>query len=210
MEKELKNRIENKKNDDQNFKFAQFKINPIAYLYMFINIIVVIGAAITFILFRRSPNVFFEISLLSSIFNFLAIFLLAIFLFFETRNILAKKFHINHKWYKFFIGSIILFAIMCSFSTIICWLWPLEEWKVNLNLIITMIVSIICIGLYWYARFHIDKDIFQRMHGCINQNDSDKLTNYKGKNEIKNKSNVNKVKSMQNDPNNIRKKDAKK
>ncbi len=73
-----------------------------------------------------------------------------------------------------------------------------------------MIVSIICIGLYWYARFHIDKDIFQRMHGCINQNDSDKLTNYKGKNEIKNKSNVNKVKSMQNDPNNIRKKDAKK
>lgn len=211
MEKELKNKIENKKNEDQNFKFSQFKINPIAYLYMCINVIVVIGAAITFIFFHKSDKKPDEIkiNLISLIFNFLAIFLLAIFLFFETRNILAKKFHINHKWYKFFIASVILFAIMCSFSTIICNWLPLKEWKINLNLIITMTVSLICIGLYWYARFHIDKDIFQRMHGCLNQSNSSKLTNCKSKDEIKNKTNINETKSLQNSTS-IRKKDGKK
>lgn len=157
-----KQEIDKRVNDD--FNSSKFKISPIAYLYMFINVLCVLGATISLILFFKQPENDF-IKYFPIITNLISLIILLVFLYFETKVIIPKKFHVNPKWYKFFMASVASFGLMTIFSILFIYLANLNKLIIILHLAILMAWSLINIGLYWYARFHIDQDIYRRQHG---------------------------------------------
>ena len=140
------------------------------YIYLACNILVVLGAAISWIVYEWGSNDKCYIPTL--VCNLVSLGGFVVFMIFEAKDIKLKMFHTKKKWIHFIIaGACVYAAIIIMTSLIVA--FPVV--KTGNNLPLTLIcsfavsggISLVDIGLYRYGRFHIDKDIFARKHGVI-------------------------------------------
>ena len=158
----MKNNQENKSKETRIEK-PKFQTSYTYYIFLLCNFIVMLGLTICLIF---TKNAIQDFKLPVVICNIIALFVFAVFLYLESRIILPYRFHINHKWYCWFIASSIIFALILIASTVIVCLpvrWAMG-WAIGL-LCGCVVVSLIVVGIYRYGRFHIDKEIFQRKNG---------------------------------------------
>lgn len=160
---------------NEDFKKDSFKTNWTWYLFLLSCIIIVIGTTISLIIFYTllngsitKDNLQWKLSTI--ICNILGLIIIAIFAYFEFKNFKVQKFHTQFKWFKFIISSLFLYSSIIIITCIILIVVPdgyikVYLWAPILNLVISMIFSLIAVGLYRYGRFHIDKDIYMRRHG---------------------------------------------
>ena len=158
-DKEIKERL------SEDVSREKFKVSYTYYIFLLCNFLVMLGLTISLIFtVNNNPGQDFHLPVI--ICNVIALAILVVFLYLESRIIIPYKFHINHKWYYFFLASVILFGLILIISTIIVYLpvvWS-KYWGIGV-LVGSMVLSFVCMGLYRYARFHIDKDIYLRKHG---------------------------------------------
>ena len=149
----------------EDIRREKFRVSYTYYIFLLCNFLVMLGLTISLIFtFKNNPDQNFQLPVI--ICNVMALAILVVFLYLETKIIIPYKFHINHKWYRFFLASLVIFGIVLIASTIIVYLpivWNIY-WSIAL-LVCSMLISFVCMGLYRYARFHIDKDIYLRKHG---------------------------------------------
>ena len=160
----MKNKPENK-NEETKIEKPTFKTSYTYYIFLLCNFAVMLGLAICWI-FTKNQNPDFDFKLPVIICDIIALFIFTAFLYLESRIILPYRFHINHKWYGWFITSIVIFAIILITSTVVVCLpvgWTMV-WAIGL-FSCCVVVSLISVGIYRYGRFHIDKEIFQRKNG---------------------------------------------
>ena len=153
------------KNKDIKIEKPKFQTSYTYYIFLLCNFIAMLGLAICLI-FTKNNNPDFNFKLPVVICNIVALFIYAVFLYLESRIILPYRFHINHKWYGWFIASTVIFAAILIASTVIVCLpvnWSMS-WAIGL-FSGCVAVSLVDIGIYRYGRFHIDKEIFQRKNG---------------------------------------------
>lgn len=143
----------------------KFRVSYTYYIFLLCNFLVMLGVTISLIFtVNNNPDQDFHLPVI--ICNVISLAILVVFLYLESRTIIPYKYHINHKWYRFFLASMIIFGIILIVSTIIVYLpivWN-KYWSIGV-LVGSMLISFVCMGLYRYARFHIDKDIYLRRHG---------------------------------------------
>lgn len=143
----------------------KFQTSYTYYIFLVCNFISMLGLAISLIFTNKNnPNLDYQLPII--ICNVVSLLILVVFLYFESRIILPYKFHINHKWYGWFISSVIIFSLILVVSTIIVCL-PVEwtiTWSITL-FVSCMVMSLFTIGIYKYGRFHIDKEIYLRKNG---------------------------------------------
>lgn len=160
----MKNKPENK-NEKTIIEKPTFKTSYTYYIFLLCNFVVMLGLAICLI-FTKNQNPDFDFKLPVIVCNIVSLFIFSAFLYLESRIILPYRFHINHKWYGWFITSIVIFAIILITSTVIVCLpvgWTMG-WAIGL-FSGCVGVSLISVGIYRYGRFRIDKEIFQRKNG---------------------------------------------
>ena len=160
----MKNKPENK-NKETKIEKPNFQTSYTYYIFLLCNFVVMLGLAICLI-FTKNQNTNFDFKLPVIICNIFALAIFSAFLYLESRIILPYRFHINHKWYGWFITSTVIFALILIASTVIVCL-PVEwtmVWAISL-FCSCVVISLIAVGIYRYGRFHIDKEIFQRKNG---------------------------------------------
>ena len=162
-DKEVKARL---KDDMKKEKFRPFWT---WYLYLVCNILIIVGTAVSWILYMYDKQDSTYIPVL--VCNLISLGGFVAFMIFEAKDIKLKMFHTKKKWIYFIIASACVYAAIIIMSSLIV-AFPVV--RVN-NLPITLIcsfaisagISLVDIGLYRYGRFHIDKDIFARKHGVV-------------------------------------------
>ena len=143
----------------------KFRVSYTYYIFLLCNFIVMLGLTISLIFtVNNNPDQDFHLPVI--ICNVISLAILVVFLYLESRIIIPYKFHINHKWYRFFLASMIIFGVILVTSTIIVYL-PIQWNKyISIGLLVgSMLISFVSMALYRYARFHIDKDVYLRRHG---------------------------------------------
>ncbi len=172
---------------ENNAPIRKFSASYTHYIFLLCNFISMLGLAISLIFtYKNNPD--FDYKLPVIICNVISLTILAVFLYLESRIIIPYRFHINHKWYGWFIASALMFSLMLVISTIIVCL-PVEWskfWSIGL-FAGCMAFSLITIGIYKYARFHIDKEIYLRKNGIqIQKEEKSKLNNQQEQKQIDN------------------------
>ncbi len=148
---------------------------PTWFIFMFANFLIVLGTAITWILFAKQDSVN-SIYLPTLICNLLALALCVVFLYFEMKDIAPKIMHFQRKWLWIYVASGIVFilAIIFNASFFFGYLRNLQPpvsleinecWPLILFFTLTAVLTLISIGLQRYARFKIDLDIYRRKRG---------------------------------------------
>ena len=139
------------------------------YLYLVCNILVILGAAISWILWMYGNKESIYIPVL--VCNLVSLGGFVAFMIFEAKDVKLKIFHTKKKWIYFIIAGACIYAALVIMTSLIV-AFPITEInKVPVNLVcsfaISAGISLVDIGLYRYGRFHIDKDIFARKHGVM-------------------------------------------
>ncbi len=148
-----------------NAPIKKFGTSYTYYIFWLSNFISMLGLAISLIFTsKNNPNLDYKLPVI--ICNIISLSIFAAFKYLESRIIIQYRFHINHKWYGWFIASALMFSLMLMISTIIVCL-PVEWSKIwSISLFAScMTFSLITIGIYKYARFNIDKEIYLRKNG---------------------------------------------
>ena len=139
------------------------------YLYLVCNILVILGTAISWILWMYGNKESIYIPVL--VCNLVSLGGFVAFMIFEAKDVKLKIFHTKKKWIYFIIAGACIYAALVIMTSLIV-AFPITEInKVPVNLVcsfaISAGISLVDIGLYRYGRFHIDKDIFARKHGVM-------------------------------------------
>ena len=150
---------------------------PWWYLFFLANIFILIGCALTYYFFKQIDNgqrFWQNLYLPTLICNALSFVTLIIFIYFDYKDITLKIMHFQKKWIYFYIISICIFVTSIIFSTIF-FIFLFDKWpsldnnlKQSLLIIylgITILLSLLSIGVNRYARFKIDLDVYRRRHG---------------------------------------------
>ncbi len=153
---------------------------PTWFIFVAANFLVVLGTAITWILWARSDNqgVYFVPTLVC---NLLGIILCGLFIWLELKDIAPKMMHFQRKWLWYYAASAIVFVVAIIFNA--CFFFgylkshvdpivPLDIakcWPLLIFLLITLVLTLVSIGLQRYARFKIDLDIYKRKRGQMPQ-----------------------------------------
>lgn len=151
---------------------------PWWYLFLIANILVILGCAITYFLFKKidsGATIFQQIFLPTLICNILSFLVLGFFVVLEYRDIIPKQMHFQKKWIYIYIVSICIFFIAIVFSTIF-FIFIRDNWITNWNsdlkqimlivyLLVSTVLSLLSVGINRYARFGIDLDVYRRKHG---------------------------------------------
>lgn len=159
---------------------------PWWYLFLIANILVVLGCAITYFLFKKIDNGtsnFQQIFLPTLICNILSFLVLGFFIVLEYRDIVPKQMHFQKKWIYIYVFSICIFFVAIVFSAIF-YIFMRDNWITNWNnelkqimlivyLVVPALLTLVSVGINRYARFGIDFDVYRRKHG---QNPNDKST----------------------------------
>ncbi len=158
----------NKNNKDLNRKVLEdaneekFNVSWTWYIFLLANVILLIGAAITWILCSNGLEYLYVPTLVCNLLSFVP---LCIFLYFELKQIIPQRFHVKMKWYYFILSAVILFGVNIIISCFIIFIPTTSNTTCMINFIVLVVLSLVCVGLYRYGRFHIDKEIYCRRHG---------------------------------------------
>lgn len=147
---------------------------PTWYIFLASNVLVLLGCAITYVLFRQPDvkNTFINY-LPSVVCNILALILCGLFIWFEAKNTMPKAVHFQRKWLWWYLAALIIFVCSIIFNFIFLiifnnYFWEptnKQTWPLIIYLVVTGVMTLIAIGLQRYARFKIDLDIYRRTHG---------------------------------------------
>ena len=141
------------------------------YIFLICNVLVILGAAITWIVWTNNAESKYWVSTI--VCNLVAIGGIAAFAIFEVKDLKLKLFHTQKKWSYFIIGSVCVFGAIIVISSVLGVLQPQHKGsggvpiEIVCDFSVTAFLSLVAVGLYRYGRFHIDKDIFARKHGVI-------------------------------------------
>ena len=146
---------------------------PIWYLFLIANVVVIIGCAVTYVLFSNAVadegTIFFIPSLVC---NIVALVLCGLFVWLEAKYTMPKAVHFQRKWLWWYLAAIIVFVVSIIFNFIFIAIFkgyakfPLSQtWPLIIYIVITAVLTLVSIGLQRYARFKIDLDIYRRTHG---------------------------------------------
>ncbi len=146
---------------------------PTWYIFLAANVIVLLGCAITYVLFRQPDLKNTFVNYLPSILcNIIALVLCGLFIWFEAKNTMPKAMHFQRKWLYWYLAALIVFVVAIIFNFIFLiifnsyYFWSNQQtWPLIIYLVITGVLTLIAIGLQRYARFKIDLDIYRRTHG---------------------------------------------
>ncbi|XQP55659.1 MAG: DUF5453 family protein [Mycoplasmoidaceae bacterium] len=149
---------------------------PTWYLFLAANVIVLLGCAITWILFKQQP-VQYNLTLIPTLVcNIVALILCGIFIYLEAKGIMAKAAHFRKKWLHWYLAAMIVFVVAILFCFIFIFIFngyhpsiKDDHNRVQMFLVIyfviTGVLTLVSVGLQRYARFKIDLDIYRRLHG---------------------------------------------
>lgn len=146
---------------------------PTWFIFMAANFVVVLGCAITWILFARSDNtgIFWIPTLVC---NLVGLVLCGLFMWFELKDISPKIMHFRRKWLWIYVVAAIFFVVAIIFNVMFFVFYLRENiepsaemplWPFIVYFVITAVLTLISIGLQRYARFKIDLDIYRRKRG---------------------------------------------
>lgn len=131
------------------------------YIFKLANLIVVFGALLALLIFVKHPESF-NTQTPCLVCNLLGTAIFAIFMIIEMRILFPLRFHVKSKWYKVMLASFICFVIGILTSILIVYVPKISVNTLIANLSILMILGLITIGIYTYARYKIQKEIFIR------------------------------------------------
>lgn len=165
---------------------------PTWFIFVAANFLVVLGTAITWILFARvnNPGVYFVPTLVC---NLLGMVLCGLFIWLELREIAPKMMHFQRKWLWYYVASAIVFIIAIVFNAVFFFgylrshvtpIVPIDikySWPLVVFFVITAVLSLVSIGLQRYARFKIDLDIYKRKRGQMPKQKEEKPSESKPK-----------------------------
>lgn len=148
----------------------QIKTKWTWYLFLVANVFLVLGVAITWILFHES----FEFSIIIlpiSILGILGIITMIVFYWFESKELILIRQHVNKKWFNYYLlaGIAYIFNLIITFALVFIDINVIPDFfRMQMFIIIFVVValiSLISIGLYRYGRFRIDLDLYRRKRG---------------------------------------------
>ncbi len=149
---------------------------PTWYLFLTANVVVFLGAIITFVLFKQ-PEVSNDIIKFvpTIVCNLSSMVFCGFFIWLEAKGIMNKAMHFQRKWLYWYLAALIVYlvAIIFSFTYLIIYrtfyfqpsAWQGQWWPLIIDMVITGLLTLTAIGLQRYARFKIDLDIYRRTHG---------------------------------------------
>lgn len=146
---------------------------PTWYLFLFANVLVVLGCAITWIMCVQ-PDVQVNILYVPTLVcNLVSIVLAALFMYFEAKNTMPQVVHFQRKWLWWYLVAIIIFVVALLFDIIFFVLcsnkmphtMPGYQTYLIVLLVVTGVLTLAAMGIQRYARFKIDLDIYRRKHG---------------------------------------------
>lgn len=148
---------------------------PTWYIFLAANVVMLLGCALTWILYTRD-SVQYTVTLIPTLIcNIVSIILCGIFLWLEAKGIMAKVAHFRKKWLYWYLAAMIVFIVAIIFNFVFTFIYNgwhpshKEEDLAKILLItyfvITALLTLVSIGLQRYARFKIDLDIYRRTHG---------------------------------------------
>lgn len=147
---------------------------PTWYLFLAANVIVLLGCAITWILFKQEP-VQYNLTLIPTLVcNIVALILCGVFIYLEAKGIMAKVAHFRKKWLYWYLAAMIVFVVAILFCFIFIFIFKgshhdlddgMRQTMLIIYFTITGVLTLVSVGLQRYARFKIDLDIYRRLHG---------------------------------------------
>lgn len=146
---------------------------PTWYIFLAANVIVLLGCAITYILYCQDNIKNTMINYVPSIVcNIIALVLCGFFIWIEARTTMPKAVHFQRKWLRWYLAAMIAFVCSIIFNFIFLIIfnllifWPDKQtWPLIIYMVITGVLTLVAIGLQRYARYKIDLDIYRRKHG---------------------------------------------
>ncbi|MDR3257417.1 MAG: DUF5453 family protein [Mycoplasmataceae bacterium] len=146
------------------------------YLFLIANILVVVGISISWGINGRGVDITYA-WIPVVICNCIAIILIALFYFFDSKEIYLVKQHVPQKYFKlyFVAGFVFIANLIFIFTFIACLkfissptIWG-QNWLINgpyaILFGVSALISLISVGLYRYARFKIDLTLLRRRRG---------------------------------------------
>ena len=150
------------------------------YIFVIANFLIVLGVAITWIVFSVEGTNIQLAFLPTLICNLCSLLIIGLFIFFENKQISPKIHHFQKKWLKFYIISMLVYFIAFILSIVSFLLVSIGGLKPNVaadaSMITTIyiiffslvaVISAISTGIYRYARFKIDLDLYRRKRGVV-------------------------------------------
>lgn len=107
----------------------------------------------------------------SLICSLIAMALLVLFFYYDTKDFNLIKFHVPKKFFKFYYGSLIVFIVGILFAIFYLFCYPISTPIMSntiffvVGLIILCVITLVGIALYRYAKYKIDLAIYLRKHG---------------------------------------------
>ncbi|MBQ0045366.1 MAG: DUF5453 family protein [Mycoplasma sp.] len=147
---------------------------PTWYIFLAANVVVLLGCAITYILFSQTDiKNTLVIYVPCIVCNIIALILCGFFIWIEARTTMPKAVHFQRKWLWWYLAAMIVFVCSIIFNFIFLivfnlFYWPgpdKQTWPLIIYIVVTGVLTLIAIGLQRYARYKIDLDIYRRKHG---------------------------------------------
>lgn len=150
---------------------------PTWYLFLGSNVIVFLGAIVTYVLFRQ-PNPADEIInfVPTLVCNLVALVMCGLFVWLEAKGIMNKVMHFRRKWLYWYLVALIIFVVAIIFTFTYIAIFRTfffdpsssqfdQTWPLIIDMVLTGVLTLVSIGFQRYARYKIDLDIYKRTHG---------------------------------------------
>ncbi len=157
--------IENNENEDS------FLLNWTWYVLLGFCFLLLLGFALTWIMSSKEITTISNYYIPSLICSLIAIVLLGLFFYYDTKDFNLIKFHVPRKLFKFYYSSLIVFMVGILFAIVYLFCYPSSISTISnttfyvIGLVILCLITLVGIGLYRYARYKIDLAIYLRKHG---------------------------------------------
>lgn len=140
------------------------------YLFLFANIIFLVGIGIAWIILRNNANPisYWYVSII--VCDIVAAILITIFFYFETQELFYLKMHVPRKCFFFYLWSGVFFVAALIFTMIMTpFIKPhsLNDTTLLMALLfgVSAFLTLVSVGLYRYGKFKIELAIYRRRHG---------------------------------------------
>lgn len=155
----LNEKITDQMNED--VRAAKFGVSYPWYILLLGCFCLLLGSAVTWILQSRAdPNAWIP----SLVCNLLSLVVICLYGYFEFKQIWPHHYHVKKKWYSFIFAGVIIFLVTVIISCLLVFI-VISTPTCIANFVVILVMTLICVGLCRYGRFHIDKEMYCRTHG---------------------------------------------
>ena len=150
---------------------------PTWYLFLAANVIVFIGAIVTYVLFRQANVADKMINFVPTLVcNLVGLGLCGLFIWLEAKGIMNKAMHFQRKWLYWYLTALIIFVVSIIFSFAYFAIFRTKffdpsssvfekTWPLIIDVVLVGVLTLVSIGFQRYARYKIDLDIYKRNRG---------------------------------------------